>query len=115
MSKKHSHMLTKPHSMIGEDGRRRVMPAGTPCSPTERQVKNMPDIFVLANGHGEVAPASVGAKNYSVGAIKNLAAASEDIEQLRTLLADEKYGRNRKRAIDALTVKITELTAGGSA
>jgi hypothetical protein len=104
----HTHILAKPHSMIDENGTRKICPAGTPCSPTERQIKNMPDVFVSA-GKATPAPKSVGASDKSVSAIRTLAASSNDIAELEALLADERHGRERKGAISALTDRIEAL------
>jgi hypothetical protein len=110
----HTHVLAKPHKMIDEEGNRRVMPAGTPCSPTERQSKNMPDVFLLKDGQSEPEP-STGhrLKELSIGAIKDLVGGIDDIEELDTMLAEEEHGRNRKGAIKAIEDRIDVLAEDG--
>lgn len=107
-----THLLTKPHSMLDEDGHRRRMPAGTPCSPTERQVKNMPDVFAPIDGSApRIEQTAHRLKEFSVGGIKELVENVEDIELLDEYAAEEESGRNRKGAMAAIVSRMAYLTS----
>ena len=110
--KSHTHVLAKPHVMVQGNGIRKMMPTGTPCSPTERQVLNMPDVFLRADG-GEDREESRehGMKFHSVGHIKDLAEETEDVDTLKAMLSEEETGRDRKSVVQALKKRIKELKA----
>lgn len=109
-NKSHTHVLAKPHGMMQSNGTRKLMPTGTPCSPSERQVLNMPDVFLRADGKTDRAESREhGMKFHSVGHIKDVTAESEDVELLEKMLGEEETGRARKSALAALKKRIKEL------
>lgn len=108
--KSHTHVLAKPHVMVQSNGIRKTMPTGTPCSPTERQVLNMPDVFLRADGGRDREESrDHGMKFHSVGHIKDLAAETDDANTLRSMLSEEETGRDRKTVVKALSKRIKEV------
>jgi hypothetical protein len=111
---KHTHVLTRPHKMNDEYGTRRFMPAGTPCSPSERQVLNMPDVYASADGTPATAAGEAhGLRDKSVNLIKALVLKTEDLALLDEYALEEEAGRNRKGAMGAIQDRIEDLTEGG--
>ena len=108
---RHTHVLTRPHKMTDEHGTRRFMPAGTPCSPTERQVLNMPDVYASADGTPATAAGEAhGLRDKSVNLIKALVLKTEDLALLDEYALEEEAGRNRKGAMGAINDRIADLT-----
>lgn len=100
----HTHLLAKPHRILGTDGKRITASAGTPITPTEAQLQNMPDVFLLRDGHavGEF-DEKHDMRGKSVGSIKDHIADISDFEVLEEMAAEESQGRNRPGAMNAIT------------
>lgn len=111
---KHTHILARPHKMADEKGVRRFMPAGTPCSPSERQILNMPDVFASVDGSPAAKAAEAhGLRDISVNLIKTRVEKIYDIALLDEYALEEEVGRNRKGALLAIQKRIEELTEPG--
>lgn len=113
---KHTHVLAKPHSLV-VDGKRVMAPAGTPCSPTARQVANMPDVFLVAGADGTVSPVAkvpttYGLRGMSVGQIKDEVAKVEHVAVLEAMREEEVAGRDRKTALEAIDARVAALIDG---
>lgn len=101
--------------MFVGDGYRKFYPAGTPCSPTEQQVKNMPDLYAPIDGSAPAAEkTSHGLRGMSIGSIKEKIKKIDDVETLDEYMAEEESGRNRKGALEAIRSRLDDLTAPDS-
>ncbi len=108
----HTHVLAREHSIFDDDGKRFVAAAGTPVSPTEAQLKNMPDVFLGLDGHAvDTVSTEHGMKGLSITSIKDRVADLTDFAVLEAMSAEEEAVRNRKGAISAIAARIEELTA----
>ena len=108
----HTHVLARVHSIIDDDGNRVKAPAGTPVSPTDAQLKNMPDVFVGQDGQPvDEVPSEHGMKGMSNTAIRDRVAEITDFAVLEAMMAEEEAVRNRKGAKDAIAARIEFLTA----
>ena len=108
----HTHVLAREHSIFDGDGKRYKAPAGTPVTPTEAQLRNMPDVFLGTDGHAvDEVPAAHGMKGKSITSIKDEVAELTDFAVLESMIAEEEAVRNRKGAIAAIAARIEFLTA----
>ncbi len=108
----HTHLLAKEHGIIDDDGNRVNAPAGTPVSPTEAQLKNMPDVFLGLDSHPvDEVSSEHGMKGMSVTSIKDKVEEIDDFGVLEAMIAEEESVRNRKGAKSAIADRIEFLTA----
>lgn len=110
----HTHILASSHYGFegsGENRRRVNMIAGTRYTPTESELKNMPDKFMTSDGHAlDRQLTRFGLKDLANSVIKDLA--NEDkwsVEDLHEMIDEEAAGKNRSGAISAITARIEEL------
>jgi hypothetical protein len=108
----HTHVLAKEHGIIDDDGNRVKAPAGTPVSPTEAQLKNMPDVFLGTDGHAvDSVSEEHGMRGKSITSIKDEVAEITDFAVLEAMMAEEEAVRDRKGAKTAIAARIEFLTA----
>ncbi len=106
----HTHLLARPHRMV-MDGERKIFPTGTPCTPSESQLRNMPDVFLLAGGGPTDHPGDkYGLKNKSNAQVVEAVDGIDDIELLDAWGREEHAGRRRLGAMSAIKARIEELT-----
>lgn len=108
----HTHVLAREHGIIGDDGKRVKAPAGTKVTPTEAQLKNMPDVFLTSDGAAvDVIPSEHGMKGLSITSIKDRVDGITDFDVLDAMMAEEEAVRDRKGAKNAIAARIEYLTA----
>lgn len=122
MAKDHTHVLTRPFSVRNEDGERETLESGTPFTPTENQLRAMPDMFARVGpvsaapeGEGGAAPkrsapdAEITAEDVeqmTVKEIRDLVDGVGDKEFLLGLRDFELQGKARSTAVEAIDAAI---------
>ena len=108
----HTHILARDFQVLGEDGLRTTEHAGYKITPTEDQLRNMPDVFLTADGHAIGVPTMEhGMKGKSIGSIKDEVAGISNLEVLDAMIAEEELERNRKGALKAIADRVEFVTA----
>ncbi len=108
----HTHVLARVHGIIDDDGVRVKAPAGTFVSPTDAQLKNMPDVFLTRDGAAvDEVPSEHGMKGLSITSIKDRVAEIDDFEVLEAMMAEEEAVRDRSGAKKVIAARIELLTA----
>ena len=111
MGKEHTHILAREFKIV-EDGVRRIAPAGERVTPTEAQLKNMPDVFLDSVGLPvDTPPETHGMREMSNGGIRDLVPTVDDIGTLNEMLSEEEEGRDRAGAKKAISARIEFVTA----